>query len=104
MNLDKHDIPLNPVAAIRVEAVADDGLIIHKHIDTTAQDRINWARRMDPDGNNGFSAGRTMRHVASIPADLFFALPELADDAELSRFLRRNPELCTVGHATIGRR
>jgi len=44
----------------------------------------------------GFTRGRTMRKIASIPIELFFQRPELADDACLRDYLRRHPGLCTV--------
>lgn len=49
----------------------------------------------------GFTKKRTMRKVASIPAELFFQRPELADDACLLDYLRKHPGLCTVNHRSI---
>lgn len=51
--------------------------------------------------NRGFSRGRTMRKIGSIPIELFAQRPELADDKALRAYLKKHPGLCTVNPRTI---
>ena len=46
--------------------------------------------------NNGFSKGRSMRYLGSIPLSTLVKHPELYDDNELKKFLRKRPRYRAV--------
>jgi hypothetical protein len=54
----------------------------------------NQQRALDP--GNGFSRGRTMRFLGSVPLSTLLARPELADPNELKKYLRAHPRLRAV--------
>lgn len=45
------------------------------------------------DAGDGFSKGRTMRYLGSVPLSILLARPELADPNELKKYLRTHPRL-----------
>jgi hypothetical protein len=59
---------------------------------------VNEARKLD---NNGFSKGRTMRYLGSVPLSTLIKRPELADDNELRKYLRRRSRLRAVPAQSI---
>jgi hypothetical protein len=46
--------------------------------------------------NNGFSKGRTMRYLGSVPLMTLIRNPHLADPKELKKYLRKHPRCRAV--------
>ena len=76
-----------------------DLVVLTKTVDLEPNLVANHQARQAP--GNGFSKGRTLRHVASIPLEIYVRHPELSDPAELKKFIKRHPELCTVNAGSI---
>ena len=82
---------------------ADEETLVHEKGDslliTNVEDiepvmaEVHEARKLN---NNGFSNKRTMRYLGSVPLSTLLKHPELADDNELRKYLRRRERLRAV--------
>lgn len=81
-----------------VHEEGDSLLITHVEDIEPVMAEVNEARKLD---NNGFSEKRTMRYLGSVPLSTILARPELADDNELRKYLRRRERLRAVPAQSI---
>ncbi|KMY67121.1 hypothetical protein AAU61_14435 [Desulfocarbo indianensis] len=82
---------------------ADEETLVHEQgeslIITRQEDlepvmaQVAEARKLE---GNGFSKGRTMRYLGSVPLTTLIERPELADDNELRKYLRNRARLRAV--------
>ncbi|MCA1987959.1 MAG: hypothetical protein LDL07_02270 [Desulfarculus sp.] len=71
------------------------GRLVITHVRDIEPVMAEVARRR-AEGNNGFSKGRTLRYLGSLPLSTLLARPELADPNELKKYLRAHPRLRAV--------
>lgn len=74
--------------------------LIHRLVEVGELLEHNARRRAE--AGNGFSQGRTMRHIATVPLEFFNEHPEaLFDDGALRRLLKSDPRYLTVRPGSI---
>lgn len=60
-----------------IEAVKDDFCFTHVQNVRPIQEHVAWLRK---NSDRGFTEGRTMQHVGSIPDAIYFAHPEFGEE------------------------
>jgi len=76
-----------------------DQLLITHQVDLEPMFReVAHRKHQNP---TGFSQGRTMRYLGSVPLMTLLRRPDLADDKNLKKYLRERPRCRAVPHGSL---